>query len=373
MSDERLQRLLNDYLDDRLEAAERKRFEERLATDETLARQLALAMRVRAELRDGDEQLSEVFYTRTVAHFSAAKRRLPFGLSWSTAGLALATAAAVAIFLPAVLQKELPGMPGGAAPIEPRQRERAKDATDTTRKSDEPADEDRRLTDPRPDDDLGREAAGDEGSRLEHLVPHELREAPTPPPPALEEAEPERRLVVTAPSTRSQPVETELEEGQSLASGRGSVAKQADNLQLNAKVEDAKRVSADEVDKLEAYRGVLPAAVELQADLAGAGEVLVLDARDPALGLSLGGKEKKQSRVESRLDAPAAATAANRFVAIGPRPGLDACTALRVRRTESAWEISFEESGSRVGSVSCGIEIPGDGAPIHFQGWPLDE
>ena len=98
----------------------------------------------------------------------------------------------------------------------------------------------------------------------------------------------------------------------------------------------------------------------------------MLDARDPALRTALGNKEKKQS-VRSYTDATAEAPAANRFVAIGPHAGLDACTALRVRRTQSAWEISFDESGSRIGSVSCGIEIPGDGAPILFQGWPVDE
>ena len=107
MRDERLRRLLNDYLDDRLEAAARERFEERLATDESLARQLALAMEVRAELRDGDEELSEAFYTRTVARFSGAKRRLPFGLSWRPFHL-----------IPKVFQKQHCGRLAGV--LEPR-------------------------------------------------------------------------------------------------------------------------------------------------------------------------------------------------------------------------------------------------------------
>ena len=111
MSDDRLQRSLNDYLDDRLGADERARFEERLAGDGELARQLATAREVRRELRSAEEELSPAFYTRTVARFSAKRRRLPFGLSWSTAGLAVATIAAAALFVPSVLREEIPDMP----------------------------------------------------------------------------------------------------------------------------------------------------------------------------------------------------------------------------------------------------------------------
>jgi len=59
-------------------------------------------------------------------------------------------------------------------------------------------------------------------------------------------------------------------------------------------------------------------------------------------------------------------------VAIGRRPGLNACAALTVHRTDKAWEISYKDSGSSVGSVSCGIAIPDDGVEIRFQGWRVD-
>ena len=120
MSEDRLQRSLNDYLDDRMDADERERFEERLATDEELGRRLATSREIRTALRSGDEELSPGFYTRTVARFTAARRRAPFGVAWSTVGLAAATIAAAAIFIPAVLREEIPEMP-----LAPRVREEA--------------------------------------------------------------------------------------------------------------------------------------------------------------------------------------------------------------------------------------------------------
>ena len=115
MSEDKLELNLNDYLDDRMDTSERERFEERLVADEELARQLATEREIRKALRSGDEELSPGFYTRTVARFAAARRRrLPLGVTWSTVGLAAATIAAAAIFIPVVLREELPEMP--AAP-----------------------------------------------------------------------------------------------------------------------------------------------------------------------------------------------------------------------------------------------------------------
>ena len=73
-----------------------------------------LSDEVREAMRSDDEELSPGFYARTVARFDATRQsgaRLPFGLTWSTAGLAAAAIFAAAIFIPMALRDEIPGMP----------------------------------------------------------------------------------------------------------------------------------------------------------------------------------------------------------------------------------------------------------------------
>ncbi len=373
MSDERLRRVLDDYLDDRLESAARRRFEERLATDDGLARELALALQLRAELRAEEAPLSEAFYTRAVAHFSSARRRrLPFGLSWSTAGLAVATIAAAAIFIPTILRDGVPGMPENPAPVEERLSTFGEDRTEkkehATAKTAAAADDELRSEPSK--DALGRDAGAEAEPRFKNVAGgagERTRQTAANGPLVTPEREP-----LSAPKPEADP-----------ALAREPVAKLRAEGELeepNVK-SDEQRLDRSELDKVAdadspvdaGYFTVsMPAAVELPVDLAGRGEIQVLDAGDPALQAARGNK-KKESRTELHAQARESETPAHRFVAIGPRPGLDACSALRVRRTDTTWEIRFEETGSRVGSVSCGIEIPGDGAAIRFQGWPVDE
>ncbi len=412
MSDDRLQRSLNDYLDDRLGADERTRFEERLADDGELARQLATAREVRRELRSAEEELSPAFYTRTVARFSAKRRRLPFGLNWSTAGLAVATIAAAALFVPSVLREEIPDMPatpqaqeeGARLPEEslPEKSTRAAGDAESSLESIGYVTNERAPAGQSKDDLVGREGFQD-------IVEDRKRQAanePAPPPALKRSAATKSKPAATPPtafaqqpsrqalaepllgedeaseSAQSKRAEMEFEE-QDLGKGRSGAADPANGLEFNAKLENVERADTSELDKLwdpdtvtesgyfNLQRGAVPAAVELEVDLAGAGEIELLDARDSRLQIVSG--RKKENKAVADSAAPAAAAAANRFVAIGRRPGLDACAALTVRRTDKAWEITYEDSGSSVGSVSCGIEIPDDGAGIRFQGWPVGE
>lgn len=360
MSKDRLQHSLNDYLDDLLDADERKRFEERLAGDEELAQQLALARDIRRELRSGEDELSAAFYTRTVARFSAQRRRLPFGLSWSTAGLALATIAVAAVFVPSVLREEIPDLPSA-----PQAREEGLAKESTPESIGHVADE-LAAADPRKDDAVVSESFAESkpgfpdivGDRAPEDRERQAANKPAPAPPAI--AQQPKRKVATVPipeplsKLQAEPAEIELEE-QALGRGRASGAVAADGLELDN----------------ESDFDAVPLAVELDLDLVGAGEVELFDARDARLQPSA--ERKKETRVTANFASPAPSVAANRFVAIGRHPGLDACAALAVRRTDKAWEINYENSGSSVGSVSCGIEIPDDGLEIRFQGWPVGE
>ena len=406
---------LNDYLDDRLDADERARFEDQLAGDEELAQQLAAALAIRNELRGGVEDLPETFYTRTVARFSARRRRLPLGLSWSTAGLAVATLAAAAIFVPFVLREEPPGMPKSPQALEestglvkeaaPEKGGRgAGDAVSSLESLGYVGDEQAAAEQSKDDavardsveavdgfDDRKRQAVNEPAplTEQERWASTKSKPAATPPPAIAQQ--PERRIQAVEPepvpvevreSLSKLGTETEFEEGQSSGKGRATEADPSDKLELNARLERAQKEDAGELDKMwdaDApaetgylnYNGPLPKAVELEVDLAGAGEIELLDSRDPALQIATG--SKKESRARSDLELKSTAVAASRFVAIGRRPGLDACAALTVRRTTEAWEISYEDSGSSVGAVSCGIELPADGVKIRFQGWPVGE
>lgn len=399
MSEDRLQRSLNDYLDDRLDTDERERFEERLAGDEELRRRLATSREIRTALRSGDEELSPGFYTRTVARFAAARRRAPFGVTWSTVGLAAATIAAAVIFIPAVLREEIPEMP-----VAPRAQDEAArlpvdsiadngnrlgEEVESSLQSLGDVADDRALADRDKGDILVEKSIAGRQTTNESPVPLlQKRSEPaakpkiteTPPqaiaqqPERLITVEPEPEPTVMVDELRESAVEMELED-QNLGRGRESdkysfddaegitTSKMATRVDVGERADNAREFDVrTEFDFYNLEHGSIPAPVELKADLVGAGEIELLNAQDVQQRLGAGRKKENKS-----------AAPVNRFVAIGRRPGLDACSALNVRRTDKAWEISYEDSGSRLGSVSCGIDLPDDGAEIRFQGWRVGE
>ncbi len=349
MSEDRLQRSLNDYLDDRLDADERERFEERLAGDEELGRRLASSREIRTALRSGDEELSSGFYTRTVARFAAARRRAPFGLTWSTVGLAAATIAAAAIFIPAVLREEIPEIP-----VAPRVREEAAR--------------------------LPLDSIADNGDRVGEEVESSLQsvgDVANDRAPAEQDKDDvlvEKSIAVRQSKSRDAPIGGLAKEAPKQQTPNEAPAL-LDDVEGYATPGRVKRIDANEsADSAREFgartesvfynleHGSVPVPVELRVDLIGVGEVELLSARNVQQRLGASGKKENES-----------AAPVNRFVAIGRRPGLDACSALNVRRTDEAWEISYEESGSRLGSVSCGIDLPDDGVEIRFQGWRVGE
>jgi len=354
VSQDRLQPSLSDYLDDRLDAQERERFEERLVADEELARQLATAREIRKELRGENEELSPGFYTRTVARFATEHRRLPFGATWSTIGLAAATIAAAAIFIPTVLREEIPEMPVA---------QRAQDEA-TRIPLDSRTDKDDLVA----EKSIAAPKRKSRGAPAEALAQEDReRQTASGPPPS-------SKIAGTLPSAAEQPerlmaTATELEES-NFRSERGSALGDAAGNEISKKAEGI--MVNEPADKARDFYDLeLPSPVELPVDLVGLGEVEVLDARD--VQQRLGAGRKKESKSAADPLASAESPPVTRFVAIGRRPGLHTCAALTVRRTDAAWEISYEGSGSSVGSVSCGIDIPDDGAEIRFQGWRVNE
>jgi hypothetical protein len=311
VSEDKLQRDLQDYLDDRLDADRRKQFEQRLTVDETLARQVVLAQRTREVLRRPDEELSDAFYTRTVARFAEDRRRAPFGLSWSTAGLAVATIAAAVLFVPGILKKEI------AVPETPQIQ------GDISRPSEESRTKDAELLESLDElDSTDRDLAEVEGEESNPANAPKFSVVGA-------DAEPEPAPVLQAPQPKRQAARSEDSRARSDAFKFADVS--------------------------------LSSAIEIADDVVGVGEIELLDMRETQLDLLAGLKKDLQAPNHGR------------YVAIGKRPGLDACSALNVRQTEKAWEIDYENSGSRVGAVSCAIILPSDGLEIRFQGWSVDE
>lgn len=367
MSEDRLQRSLNDYLDDRLDADERERFEERLASDEELGRRLASSREIRTALRSGDEELSPGFYTRTVARFAAARRRAPFGVTWSTVGLTAATIAAAAIFIPAVLREEIPEIP-----VAPRVREEAARlpldsiANNGNRVGEEVESSLQSLGDVADDRAPAEQHKGD--VLVEKSITAQKSKSRDAPIEGLAREDRKRQTASGAPAPLVQKRPESAANSKITGSPPQSIAQQAERLMAPELEEQNlwrdRESDTDSLDYLEASatHGSVPVPVELKFDLVGVGEVELLSARNVQQRLGASGKKENES-----------AAPVNRFVAIGRRPGLDACSALNVRRTDEAWEISYEESGSRLGSVSCGIDLPDDGAEIRFQGWRVGE
>lgn len=122
MKPERIERMLQDYLDGRLPAEERAAFEAELRDDPRLSARVEQYRRIGDALREPAAELSPGFYTRAKARFAETHRKEPRWfrvLSWETAGLATAVVLAGAIFLPSLFRSELAPLspPPDAAPV----------------------------------------------------------------------------------------------------------------------------------------------------------------------------------------------------------------------------------------------------------------
>lgn len=399
MSDERRQHELQEYLDGRMNDEERERFEQRLAGDEELATRVAAAQDLRKALRTDDETLSGAFYTRTVAEFSARqRRRLPLGLTWGSVGLAAAALAAAAIFVPPMLRDEIPLKPENA-PIDERLSQDldlageptagAKgDSVDRLEKKQAPV---HPRVDPNADPADSPDAAESRARR--QASPPQPVEAPEPAPvqPAPDQ-EPELELLAQEQLRPASPTEDYVSGKLRTPSPPPAVAKTeafrfkdessaAEGQSMQHAVKESEEdttVTSNTITTFGDLRRDEFAPVELPAGAVGAGEIEILD---PATAKSmLGDGWARRSDLETTTEQEAGRDAAKkakaafgtRIVAIGAHPGLDTCADLAVRRTETAWEITYRNSGSSVGAVVCGLTLPADGLEIRFEGWRVE-
>jgi hypothetical protein len=329
---------LNDYLDGRMGPEEHEAFERRLQGDPELERRVKEAREVHDALREGDEELSPGFYARAVARFEAERRPrspLPFGLSWSTAGLAVAGLAAAAIFIPMMLRGEL------TPQIEERRAERVESAKpadlkdETSKLSEEQTDAVSALgyAEGAPDDESKNEAARGlaetEPAAANEPAPAQAKkkqEQPAAPPP-VEFSQPK------APSKAAAAAEVPV------YSARGK------NLNL-----------------LSESSGV--AAMTLPGGFVDPGSVKIAGGAADQDSYTVHGND--DARARERVDA------SGRFLLIGRRAGLDSCGELRMVELPTHWEVSYDESGSAEGQVECGLLIPDDDREIRFMGRRVD-
>ena len=342
---------LNDYLDERMDDGEREAFERRLVNDPALERRVKEAREIRDALREGDEELSPGFMTRTVARFEQEQRpraRLPFGLTWSTAGLAVAGLAAAAIFVPLMFRGELasqieelqPPEPTELADVVPEEpgRGRGAGSDEAVRPSQDPIEGFSALGYV-----AGAEADGAAGGEQGDLAP----------------AEDLREKVVR----------------QAAASEPARAAPDAGEPKLKRKQDNAPAPRPVEVDAVPTY-GASDKGMNFLSESRGVAAMTLPDGFvEPGTVAISGGASDQDSytvhgtddtRARERVDA------SGRFLVIGRHAGLDSFGELEMKKLPTYWEVTFDVSGSAEGSVECGLLLPADDLEIRFMGKPVD-
>lgn len=109
MNHDDLELTMQDYLDDRMDPAERAQFEARMVDDPDLAAAVAELAEIGDTLRATEDDLPERFYADTRARFEAerAPRRIHDAFRWESVGLLAAALVVAAILLPVVWKQGL--------------------------------------------------------------------------------------------------------------------------------------------------------------------------------------------------------------------------------------------------------------------------
>jgi len=328
------QQQLHDYLDGRMSAEERERFEQRLAADEDLAAALGAYRTLGDDLRGLPAELPTGFYARARERFErrhGAVRGLKAWVSWETVGLAAAALLVVAIFVPAILRQDPALRPH--VPTLGRQ-------DSAERVADEVAAEPRRQqVEPAPE--KGEEAK-------ERFAPAPAQApAASPPPPA----------PVPAPA---RPDTRDREASEPRLEAEGSAAAPAPaTLPAPAPLERRAKRSVAAVSTRALFRTTHSA--ELRSELAPAGGFRIVD--DPGEWSSLtastsGEADLANLRPDFRNE---------RVVLIGPRPGLVDCTGVEVRITDEI-VLAIHSSGDTAapGGEGCAVVVPLTPAPVRI-------
>lgn len=364
MSREDEDRQLQDYLDGRLSAEERAELEARLEEDAELAGRVESAREVGQALRAGDEDLSPGFYTRARAHFEESaggkRRRLFRLLSWETAGLVTAVVLVAAVFLPGLVQREVPGESMlddmGAAPAPPPTQ--APQGTDETA----PGPVEMRAAEREPASAI-REAPGKKKQEKGGFEVREAEEdrawAPVPRPRAKEApaAAGEGAVHEAAPEALRSSAEPEREPAEEAPVGFADPARGDRGAAAPAEARDA--LDADAEDKLAALGYVRSEAPKRARTLAEdfAGELLVVSGvRVPYALVEAGATEVVRTeaewrRLRDRLGEERLALIGGYdddswLVLIGARAEPFDCSLVHVLATDAAYRVVLPISGA---------------------------
>jgi hypothetical protein len=343
VSDEREDGWLHDYLDGRLSAAEQAAAEARLRENPELARRVEHWREISQALRESPAELAPGFYTRAGARFAASANPQRKGLrlfSWEAAGLLAATALAVALFLPPLVQRERGSPP--EAPPPPAGREEVRDA---------PAPPPPAPLAPRPAEAAGKATVP---VKVEPGASRELpaRTAPAA-PPALRPAEAVGRV---------EAAEAEQAKGAQALEAQAPLPSRVAVAPPGSAAPQEQDVSAAGLGQRAAGPGPGWPAVELPRGTVPPGQVRSIE--DPEVWRHL-------------LDGPLAPVLAplgpprsgSRVVLVGARePGLD-CASLDARHGPDGYVVRYRlvEPGRTGGAGGCAFVLPSDGRAVVLE------
>jgi len=296
VTEDALERQIQDYLDERMSDSERRAFEERLATDAALAGRVRDLRAISRALGQDSPDLPPGFHTRLRARFEerqAPTRHWFRPLSWETAGLVAAVAIAAVLFVPFVVEQQ-PGRPESRILLEPSDKELGQSELP------EAVEEDRL-------EEVGAEGLDIEESSMSGDDDARFAPYPESAPSPAKEPEPEYELGRRDAPAKSRPAEAPGAKQKKRDSSPSRQAAPAEPERAKrARVEEKAAVGAlgDAKDEVRAQsdpygdRFARPGGVSLTAGVVGAGEVieirsaeqwsrLALDV-EPATGNALG-------------------------------------------------------------------------------------
>jgi hypothetical protein len=390
--DRKLEERLQDYLDGRMPADERARFEDQLERDPDLAALVRADTEAGTALREGDEQLSPGFYTRARAHFKASAR--PAGrrrfrlLSWETAGLSAAVLLAGALFVPMMFRD---GQREQAFTAPPERALEALAEDEALVADDETIVEKQAIAEDAEDagegatlDALGYTAGGDDKDEAPKKLasePQRKREKG----PALDEAPAPSDAPARGDVATPEPVPEERAEAQYAPAPPAAPAQAPRQRSQKA----APMAVEQEADAGESYRDARDAAQEVAGEdrrgamgFAGSLELHLVRGVPLPEGLVDPGELRRVENEESwaRMLAKAGAGRAalgvydprRRLVLIGSLAAPFDCLRITVRQAGANYVITLSppSDASSVATHGCGVPLPRDGRGVIVEPFP---
>jgi len=351
------QRRIQEFLDGRLETAERQAFEDELRDDPKLAQRVAFLREVGEALRAEPDPLPPGFYTRLGARFGSIPetRRWFRPVSWETAGLIAAVALAAVLFLPSLVRREIADLPGAMAPAGDRRAvETAEPAEAQPSRRPEPAKEERFAESPgvAEQETLVDELDEQEtvpveptASKLKKAAkgaPETDRESFAPVPPSAPSADSGRVEGSTRESAAKDDADAAAPQPEPLRQDRAAAPSEAEPQALGDRFQPVGSARSEEARTVQ---DAALAGAPLEPGTVGPGIVRLVEPIDD-----------ERKRMAQSLAAPL------RSILVGPRETALDCGGARLRVTADGYEILLARGESRHG---CRFDLPGDGRPVR--------